>query len=204
MYVEGFEQYLNERYVIERPPYTAEELAAIDTEQKENVARVKDAIKSSEIKGSPAELQDLLDETAHAIPFDWHVKNRLICRHIEPNGWKEADGTITWEFKNYRPEAPIRVGYLLTLFPKKPEDVPSFIEMLLGNKPSKEDLGDLREIYLAWFGIPPKSKSVGQFVAYQRWYAPKEGMTEDKLTAEQKAVVAAIAQHPITVKSPSP
>jgi hypothetical protein len=124
--------------------------------------------------------------------MNWHIKDRLIHRQIGPDGWKEKDGVISWEFKNYRPKDGIGVIYRLTIFPKTPNEVPSFVKFVLGDKPSKENLSDLREIYLAWWGIAPKSKSVRQFVSNQRWYAPKDGMTADKLTAEQKAVVSAI------------
>ena len=101
---------------------------------------------------------------------------------------------VTWEFRNYRPGNAIGVVYTLSILPKKPEAVPSFAKLLLGNRPSQEDLSDLGEIYLAWWGIAPKSKSVRQFVSNQRWYTPKDGMTADKLTAEQRAVVAALEQ----------
>jgi hypothetical protein len=124
--------------------------------------------------------------------FDWHIKNRLIHRAVGPDGWKEKDGVLTWDFTNYRPEEGIGVGYTLTILPKTPESVPSFVKSVLGDKPSKEDLNALREIYLAWWGISPKSESVRRFVSNQRWYVSKDGMTADKLTAEQKAVIAAL------------
>lgn len=190
--VKGFEQYLNERYVIERPPYTAEQLAEIEKEKKETVARIENAIKSGELKGSPSELRDLLNDAAQEPRFDWHIKDRLIYRQVLPAGWKEADGVITWEFKNYHPKDAIQVAYLLTVFPRRPEAVPSFVNLVLGSKPSKEDLADLREVYLAWWGISPKRESARLFVSSQRWYAPKNGMTADKLTPEQKAVVSAL------------
>jgi hypothetical protein len=116
----------------------------------------------------------------------------LVHREILPGGWKEKDRVITWEYKDYRPSKGITIGYSLYVLPKTPEAVPKFVGSVLGDKPSKEDLGDLREIYMAWWGIAPKSKSVRQLVSNLRWYTPKDGMTADKLTAEQKAVVAAL------------
>jgi hypothetical protein len=136
--------------------------------------------------------------------FDWRVKDCLIHRQVGPKGWREKDGHITWEFKNYRPKQPITVCYFLSVFPKTPEKIPSFVKSVLGDKPTKEDLGDMREIYLAWWGIPPKSKSVQTFVSNQCWYSPKDGMTPDRLTAEQKAVISAIEKYPTTKQSPSP
>ena len=199
LHVEGFEQYLNDRFVIERPPYTAEQLAEIDKERRQNVAAIEEAIKNGEIKGGPAKLRELI-KAAKEPPFDWHVKDRLIHRQVLPEGWKTEDDVITWNFKNYRPREPIRVAYSLTLFPKNPKDVPSFVKLTLGSNPSKDDLRDLREIYLAWYGIPPKSESVRKFVSNQQWYAPKDGMTVDKLTNEQRAVVSAIEQPAVAKK----
>jgi hypothetical protein len=57
---------------------------------------------------------------------------------------------------------------------------------------------------LAWWGIPPKTKSVREFVSNQQWYMPKDGMTVEKLTGEQKAVISAIEQQPTPSKSPLP
>ena len=125
----------------------------------------------------------------------------LIHREILPDGWKEKNGVITWEFKNYRPGKGITIGYNLYVLPKTPKAVPKFVEFLLGDKPSKEDLSDLREIYLAWWGIQPSSKSVRHLVSNLRWYSPKDGMTADKLTTEQKAVVAALEQYSTNVEN---
>jgi hypothetical protein len=120
------------------------------------------------------------------------TKNCLIHRRIWPNGWKEKDGILTWHFKNYRPKEPIGVNYTLTYLPKTSENMPSIVRYVLGEKPSREDVDDLREIFMASWGIAPKSKSVQQFVSNQIWYSPKKDMTVDKLSTEQKAAIAAL------------
>jgi hypothetical protein len=199
LHIAGFEQYLASRCIIEERVLTAEERAAIEKTNKENAARIEEEIKNGEIKGNPAEFRDLLSNDAWKSLLDWHIKDCMIRRQVGPDGWQEKDGLITWEFKNYRPKEPIRVSYFLSILPKTPNGVPSFVRLVLGNKPSKEDLSDLREIFLAWWGIAPKSESVLQFVSKQRWYSPKDGMKADKLTTEKKAVISAIEQY-----SPNP
>jgi hypothetical protein len=125
----------------------------------------------------------------------------LIHREVSPAGWKEDRGVLTWEFQDYRPEKPIAVNYLITVFPRMRDAVPSFIRFVLGEKPRPEDIADLREIYLAWWGIVPKSEPVRQFVSQQCWYSPKDGMTVDKLTPEQKAIAAELERRAVAAKT---
>jgi hypothetical protein len=205
--VSGFEQYLRNRFLLEQSALAREKLAAFQkadreyetTMRKSIKGRVEEANSLAKKEGrsgppvSESELEALLDEEMRTRRFDyWHIRDRLIYRQTGPDGWKEKDGTITWEFKDYQPREPIRVSYFLTTLPKTPDGIPSFVKAVLGKTPSRGDLSDLREIYLAWWGIVPKSKSVREFVSNQVWYSPKSDMTVDKLTAEQKAVVSAI------------
>lgn len=193
--VAGFERYLNDRFIFEKPSLAAEERAAAEKAAKERATALEKLIEESKTKDRSQKLRDLLSNNAWGSLFDWRIKDRLIRRDIAPDGWKEKDGAIVWEFNNYRPKDAIQVGYSLTILPKNPEDIPSFVKLLLDNKPSKEDLSDLREIYLAWWGIAPKSESVRRFVSNQRWYRPKGDMTAEKLTVEQKAVISAIERY---------
>jgi hypothetical protein len=195
--VRGFEQYLDGRFIIETPELTAEERKAWEGAAAAAAAAMDEADRERFFRQQNRQ-------------FDWRVKQREIRREVKPDGWKDEikpdgwegkEGVLTWDFKNYRPKDPIVVNYYLTLFPKKAEDVPSFVKSMIGEKPSAEDLGDLREIYLAWWGIVPKSDSVRKFVSNQRWYSPKESMTAAKLTAEQKAVASALERHPAAEKA---
>ena len=195
--VRGFEHYLGERSIIETeaPELTAEERKAWEAAAAAAVAAMSEA--------------ERLYWQQHR-QADWSVKHREIRREVKPDGWKDQvkfdgwkgkEGVLTWDFKNYRPKDPIVINYYLTLFPKKAEDVPSFVKWMIGKRPSAEDLGDLREIYLAWWGIVPKSDSVRKFVSNQIWYAPKSGMTIEKLTAEQRTVVSALERYPAAGKA---
>jgi hypothetical protein len=191
---------LNDRFLIERPECSVEDRVAMEKLAKEESAKLEQSIKESNA-GNEEEIARSLNIQANDLwesLFDWRIKDRLIHRKIALVGWKEKDAVIVGEFKNYHPKDAIHVGYFLTIFPKKAQDIPVFIKSLLDDAPSKEDLSDLREIYLAWWGIVPKSESVRKFVSNQRWYSPKNGMTVNKLTSEQNAVIAAIEQyHPV-------
>jgi hypothetical protein len=199
----GFERYLADRCIIEGRSPTREELAEAKNGYKEEAAQLEESIRNGDADGDPATLRTYLKNSTWLNLFDWHVKDCLIYRQVSPKDWREKDGQIVWEFKDYRPKEPIAISYFLTVLPKTAERVPSFIESLFDDSPTGDDLSDLREIYLAWWGVPPKSKSVREFVSDQRWYSPKDGMTPDKLTAEEKAVVAAIERYPIKKQSDS-
>ncbi len=205
LYVEGFEQYLANRFIVERPPLTKEERAALEKAAKEEAEEVRKSLKE-ESKDKPpisgAELDAMVGAEMRRARFDWHVKDCLIHREIGPPGWRGKDGMVSWDFKNYHPKESLQVTYRLTLLPKTPEGVPSLIKQVLGSKPTKEDLSDLREIYLAWWGVRPNSKAVREFVSNQYWYSPKTGMTAEKLTAEQKAVISAIERYSAKTRSP--
>ncbi len=196
VHVGGFEQYLATRYIIERPEFTAKEQLDLEKSQKERATRLRQEIKEARKDKPPlsdTELDALIDDLLH-YPVDFHIKNCLIHRKVSLKEWQEKDGVIRWEFKNYRPQESLDIAYVLVILPKTPEGVPMFIKWVLGEKPKQEDLNDLREIYLAWWGIAPQSKTVREFVSNQHWYSPKDGMTMEKLTAEQKVVISAIEQ----------
>ena len=143
------------------------------------------------IEASPPSPADVENAKARGV-FNWILKDRMIHRQISPDGWKEKDGIIRWEFKNYRPKDAISVRYVLTILPKKADDVSSFVATVFDDKPSAENVRDLREIFLATWGIAPEHEAIRQFAANQVWYKPKGGLTVDKLEAEQRAVLSAI------------
>ncbi len=121
----------------------------------------------------------------------WNIKSGLVHRQIDPAGWKEKDGVLRWEFKNYRPKDAISVSYIQTFLPSKAEDM-SLFAGVLGDKPSAEDFRDLREILLASWGIVPEHEAIRRFAAAQVWYKPKSGLTVEKLDAQQKAALSAL------------
>jgi hypothetical protein len=113
-------------------------------------------------------------------------------RGVEPDGCQYDDrtGTMTWQYRPYKPGAPLRFSCNVVAIPRTAADCKSWVRLILGSKPSKADLAELREIVAAFYGIAPKSASAKQFVEQQIWYHPKDGLREAKLNAEQRAVLA--------------
>jgi hypothetical protein len=118
------------------------------------------------------------------------TKDIYLHREIHPNGWKEKDGVIHWHYKNFRPKDDIDVAYYLMFLPKNPDDLPTFTDYIFDGKGTKEDWSELREVFLALWGIEPKSKTIREFAPKQMWYSPKKDMTAEKLSADQKAFLA--------------
>ena len=121
---------------------------------------------------------------------------------IEPDGgtFDGKTGTTTWEYRNYKPGEPLYFTYHFVAIPRTAADCESWVPYILGKKPSKADLAELREIAAAFYGIAPKSDSAQKFVKQQAWYHPKDGLQEAKLNEEQRAVLArldAIAKAPL-------
>ena len=102
----------------------------------------------------------LADRKEDKPPPIWNIKSGLVHRQIDPAGWKEKDGVLRWEFRNYRPKDAISVSYIQTFLPKKAEDMSVFVAAVLGDKPGAEDLRDLREILLASWGIAPEHEAI--------------------------------------------
>jgi hypothetical protein len=199
-----FERYLADRCVVEGKPVSIEQRAELETAFKGMEAKLEESIKDGMADGDPVVLRNYLRNSVWLQLFDWHVKDCLIHRRIAPDGWRDKDGRIAWEFENYRPKESITVSYFLMVLPKTAERIPSFIKSVLDDRPTKQDLSDLREIYLAWWGIRPKNKAVREFVSNQCWYSPKEGVALDKLTAEQKTVISAIERYPAKPRNQVP
>jgi hypothetical protein len=110
---------------------------------------------------------------------------------IEPRGWKydATWGITTWEHKDYKPSDSLHLSYYILAFPRTAEDCDTWVRRLLGSKPAKADLTELREIVAAFYGIAPQSKSGKAFVERQIWYHPKEGLRESDLGEEQRSVL---------------
>ncbi len=114
--------------------------------------------------------------------YGFPLKTGSVYQHIEPEGWKsehhESNSTLdtkTWEYRPYKAGPPIAFLYYIVAFPRTVADCESWVRHVLGPKPSKADLAELREIAAAFYGIAPKSASAKKFVEQQIWYHPKEG-----------------------------
>ena len=123
-------------------------------------------------------------------PKLWH-------RTIEPGGgtpWvlREGDPPVgtEWVLEPFEPGPVITVRYFHTLFPRSPDAMRNFARRLAAEEDA--DLGQLREIVLAWHGIEAQSESVRAFVEDQVWYEPSQGKTEEDLSTQEAALLAAI------------
>jgi hypothetical protein len=125
-------------------------------------------------------------------PFTVPVRTGPVYRVILPDGGKyDADkGMMTWEYTNYKPGNVISCVYYVVALPRKANDCDYWVRHVLGRRPTKADLKEMREIAAAYYGIAPQSDSAKEFVERQIWYHPKEGLQEAGLTTEQKEVLA--------------
>jgi hypothetical protein len=125
--------------------------------------------------------------------YDAHfpLKAGAFYQHIEPDGGKydAKTGVTTWEYRPYRPGAPFALEYFMLAIPPTAADCDCWVRQLLGKKPSKTDLAELREIAAAFYGIAPQSASAKKFVEQQIWYHPKSGLQESQLGGEPRAVL---------------
>ncbi len=115
-------------------------------------------------------------------------------RDVSPDGWKQDSehGAITWEFRNFRPGPPLRLRYYSVLFPRDTKSCDEWVRLVLGAKPAKADLLELREITAAFYGIAPQSESAKKFAVQQIWYHPKSGLRESELSDNQQAVLKSL------------
>ena len=128
-----------------------------------------------------------------------NIKDWFLYRHIEPNGWVENQGTITWKDErlpgkrhsrvlcNYRcPQSLDGLHALIrsTLAVQDDSDPFDHSDKPTGNISGRalaDDLGDLREkIILASWGIAAHREQVGTFLRSQVWYKPKKGLIPSK------------------------
>ena len=132
-------------------------------------------------------------------PMNIPVKMGPLYQDISLQGGKRDPdyGTITWEYKNYKPGPPLRFMFYIVSLPRTAADCDYWVLHVLGRKPKKADVLEMREIAAAFYGIAPKSESAKRFVERQKWYHPKKDLQEKQLTDEQQAVLkrlTAIAQ----------
>jgi hypothetical protein len=116
----------------------------------------------------------------------------LVYQRISPEDGKydPETGTTTWEYRDFKPGTRFDVVYYIVMMPRTASDCDVWVRDVLGNKPTKANLAEMRDIAAAFYGIAPRSESAKKFVEQQVWYHPKKDMQEAKLDAEQKAVLA--------------
>ncbi|MCE5287225.1 MAG: hypothetical protein LLG02_15455 [Pelosinus sp.] len=123
-------------------------------------------------------------------------KPYYIFREISPEAdFIENKDNINWTYTDYKPGKPIIFGYwLLYNLPCNIEQVQSFIKTIRRGRPTREDVCDLKEIIMAYMGVPPKTPRVEDFVKQQRWYGKKRFITEQDLSEEDKQFIRQIGQ----------
>jgi hypothetical protein len=147
--------------------------------------------------------------------LDSYQKDWLTHRQIEPKGWTEKDGMVTWQFKGRVPDGPVAVSYLLVSVPQSVEGLHALVRSALVGSPMAsnpkagdpfadatgkqvggvsesdlpENLADLREMLRASWGIAPTHERCRAFVTNQVWYAPVNNATEKGLTSQQKRIL---------------
>ena len=114
--------------------------------------------------------------------YGFPLKAGAIYQHIEPDGWKcEAKaGTTSWEYRPYKPGPPIAFLYYIVSFPRSAADCESWVRHVLGPKPDKADLAELREIAAAFYEIAPRSASARSSWNSRYGIIPKKDIIAEK------------------------
>ena len=135
-------------------------------------------------------------------PFTVFSKGGPIYERVLPQGGKfdPKYGTTTWEYENYKPGESIYFVYYTIPLPRNAAACDYWVRFILGDKPQKTDLVELREIVAAFYGIAPQSESAKKFVKRQIWYQPQKDLQETQLIAEQQAVLKRLDAIKETVK----
>jgi hypothetical protein len=146
------------------------------------------------------------------VEYDFPLKAGAIYSRITPDGWTDSQSEAQseedfyrnapcaarlWEYRNYKAGEPLCFAYYMVAFPRADNDCDCWVRHILGRRPGKADLAELREITAAFYGIAPHSESAAKFAKQQVWYHPQDGLQESKLSARQRAVLEqldAIAQ----------
>ncbi len=141
------------------------------------------------LRSEPPEPQP--DQPDWSQPFTIPMKAGAVYHNVSPDGGKyDSDhGTITWEYRNCKPAEPLRFIYYVVAIPRTAADCETWVRHVLGRKPNKTDVAELREIAAAFYGLAPKSASAKKFVEQQIWYHPKDGLRETGLSEEQRAIL---------------
>ena len=139
---------------------------------------------------------EMTAEELESFHSSFPVRHPWWIRQIEPTGWKQIDGGVEWDYKNYKPKDPIEVRYYTTPFPQVPEEVDFFVDQFLkslgANQSAITELGRLRQLLLATYGKEPEDQTVKAFAAKELWYKPRKDFSMGQLTESQNAVLRKI------------
>jgi hypothetical protein len=128
------------------------------------------------------------EESRSDNPFP--VQHPWWFRKITPDGWKEVEGGVQWQFKDFKPRDPIDVRYYMTQFPRLPGEVDAFVDVLLSTGASRKELEEINQVLLSTYGKEPQENRAREFASAQLWYAPRKDFSTADLTPGQKAVLA--------------
>ena len=144
----------------------------------------------SRVEGEGELPETLPDGSPRPFASMFHTKAWAVFSHIEPNGAKRNDkGTITWTYRPYKAGKPLHFCYWSVPLPHTVADCDEWVKHVLGPKPGKADLAELREIMAGFYGVAPQSAAAKSFLKQQNWYHPKKGLEEGKLAEQQLAVL---------------
>jgi hypothetical protein len=149
-----------------------------------------DGIMSSRDDTEEDEYDMLPDDVPRHFSSMFHAKAWAVFRHIEPNeGKREDDGAMTWTYQPYEAGKSFGFYYWSLPLPSKADDCDEWVKHVLGSKPSKSNLAELREIMAGFYGVTPQSTFAKGFLEQQNWYHPKKRLEESKLPENQAAVL---------------
>ena len=166
----GFEGYLDRR-----PTVPGRDLALF----------AKQLVPESQISlidAPKTEVKDLFPETKFAA---------TLYREISPDGGKydSEHGVMTWEFRNFQPGPALRFQYYFVMIAEDASDCDAWVNLVLGAKPKKTNVLELREIAAAFYGIAPNTESAKKFAEQQIWYHPKKWIRDSELSEKRQAVL---------------
>jgi hypothetical protein len=140
--------------------------------------------------------------------FVYGLKLGTLYRHITPDRWERGfmeepvagrqgpeylPDAVVWRPENVEPASCVRVMYCLLSIPEASSDCRPWVQRILGKKPRKDDVLELREIAAAFYGIPPHTPSVKRFVEQQIWFDPKRKIAESEATESQRSVLICLS-----------
>ena len=141
---------------------------------------------------------DMPPEEAARFQKQFPVQHPWWFRQISPEGWKETEEGIRWEYHDFKPKDPISVRYYETQIPRLAQEVDPYVEGL--RKAVQESRhGGLaaemeieKQILLATFGKEPVDRAARDFVKDQVWYTPKKNFSMSDLSKGQQCVIDAL------------
>lgn len=161
-----------ERYLDRRPTVPGRDLALF-AKQLDIESQI------SLIDAPKKEIKDLFSETKFAA---------TLYREVSPDEGKydSERGLMTWEYRNFQPGPDLRFQYYFVMIAEDATDCDAWVSLVLGAKPKKTDVLELREIAAAFYGIAPHTESAKKFAGQQIWYHPKKGMRESELSKKRQ------------------